>query len=96
MRLTRVEDYVEQADALLKEGVAAALDAPGLEAADIMLMAIAPLTGGESNLLRTVRRGGEGEAVTRLCVTAAMAVLVDPTMAPATAPGLLARWDFPR
>lgn len=76
--------------------VAAALDAPGLAAADIMLMAIAPLTGGESDLLRAVRRGGEGEAVTRLCVTAAMAVLVDPAMAPATAPGLLARWDSPR
>ena len=44
-------------------------------------------------LLQSVGRGCAEERVVRLCVTAAMASLIDPAMAPTTAPGLIARWE---
>ena len=64
-----------------------------LKAADVSLLATAPWRSDMPSLVRTVGRGCTEERVVRLCVTAAMASLIDPTMAPETAPGLLARWD---
>lgn len=64
-----------------------------LQAADVSLLASAPWSDDVPPLLRTVGRGCEDERVVRLCVTAAMATLIDPAMAPATAPSLLARWE---
>jgi hypothetical protein len=43
--------------------------------------------------LRTVLRGSPSEQVVRLCLTPAMTVLIDPAMAPATAPGLAGLWQ---
>ena len=63
-----------------------------LAAADVSLLATAPWQNGLQPLLQSVGRGCEEERVVRLCVTAAMAVLIDPSMAPATAPSLRARW----
>jgi len=67
-----------------------------LQAADVSLLATAPWRGEVPPLLHTVGRGCEQERVVRLCVTAAMACLIDPAMAPMTAPGLLARWEGKR
>lgn len=64
-----------------------------LQAADVNLLATAPWREDLPPLLQSVGRGCAGERVVRLCVTATMATLIDPGMAPATAPGLLARWD---
>lgn len=64
-----------------------------LQAADVSLLATAPWSDEVPPLLKTVGRGCEEERVVRLCVTAAMASLINPTMAPLTAPGLLARWE---
>jgi hypothetical protein len=68
----------------------------GLEAADVSLLATAPWRDDLSALLKTVGRGCADERVVRLCVTAAMASLIDPTMAPTTASGLLERWGMAR
>jgi hypothetical protein len=69
-------------------------DALGLELqpADVDLLALAPWREDLPPLLQSVGRGCAEERVVRLCVTAAMATLIDPDMAPHTAPGLLARW----
>ena len=67
-----------------------------LQPADVSLLATAPWRSGLPPLLRSVGRGCEEERVVRLCVTAAMATLIDPEMAPATAPGLLASWEAAR
>lgn len=64
-----------------------------LVAADVSLLATARWSVDVPPLLKTVGRGCEEERVVRLCVTAAMASLIDPAMAPLTAPGLLARWE---
>ena len=64
-----------------------------LEAADVSLLATAPWSAAVPPLLTTVGRGCDGERVVRLCVTAAMASLIDPSMAPLTAPRLIARWE---
>ena len=63
-----------------------------LQAADVSLLATAPWNASMPELLQTVGRGCEQERVVRLCVTAAMASLIDPAMAPLTAPALIARW----
>jgi hypothetical protein len=75
--------------------VGAALGTEGLEAADVLLLGTAPGSEARSPLLRTVLRGSPAESVVRLCLTAAMTVLIDPAMAPATAPGLQAGWSAP-
>lgn len=67
-----------------------------LNAADVSLLATAPWRDDLPPLLKLVGRGCEQERVVRLCVTAAMATLIDPEMAPTTAPGLLARWKAAR
>ena len=64
-----------------------------LVAADVSLLATAPWSDEVPQLLRSVGRGCDQERVVRLCVTAAMASLIDPAMAPTTAPGLLNRWE---
>lgn len=73
-------------------------DALGIELypADVSLLATAPWSDDVAPLLRAVGRGCEEERVVRLCVTAAMASLIDPAMAPLTAPGLTARWEAVR
>lgn len=64
-----------------------------LAAADVSLLATASWNDQVPPLLQTVGRGCEEERVVRLCVTAAMASLIDPAMAPSTAPQLIARWE---
>lgn len=64
-----------------------------LEAADVALLATASWRDGVPPLLDAVGRGCDEERVVRLCVTAAMASLIDPAMAPMTAPNLIQRWD---
>lgn len=64
-----------------------------LEPADVFVLGTAPVpdrTLGklESSLLR----GPESERIIRICLTPAMTVLINPDMAPKTAPGLLKKW----
>jgi hypothetical protein len=72
--------------------VAALLGVDGLAAADVLLLATAEPDPGLSPLLASVLRGSPAERVVRLCLTPAMTCLIDPEMAPATAPGLEAAW----
>lgn len=67
-----------------------------LRPADVLLLGTAPWGDEVAPLLRLVGRGCEEERVVRLCVTAAMASLIDPAMAPLTAPELTARWGAGR
>lgn len=64
-----------------------------LEPADIALLGTAPADPRHGDLVRSLWRGSAAERRARLCLTPAMATLVDPAMAPATAPDLLARWS---
>lgn len=73
--------------------VAALLGVDGLVAADVALLATAEPHAGLPLLLASVLRGSPAERVVRLCLTPAMTCLIDPTLAPATAPGLLSAWD---
>ncbi len=72
--------------------VEALLGVRGLAPADVLLLATAPPAGGLPPLLSSVLRGSAAERVVRLCLTPAMTCLIDPAMAPATAPGLEAAW----
>ena len=69
-------------------------EALGIElvAADVNLLATAPWREGLPGILAAVGRGTGSERIVRLCVTAAMASLIDPEMAPLTAPALIDRW----
>jgi len=73
--------------------VAALLGVDGLAAADVLLLATAAPHAGLPPLLANVLRGSPAEQVVRLCLTPAMTCLIDPAMAPATAPGLQAARD---
>jgi hypothetical protein len=73
--------------------VAAALGLTELTAADVLLLGIATPGDDMPPLLETVLRGSASERVIRLCLTPAMTCLIDPDMAPGTAPALLAAWD---
>jgi hypothetical protein len=73
--------------------VAAGLGVEDLAAADVLLLATAEPSAGLPPLLENVLRGSPAERVVRLCLTPAMTCLIDPAMAPATAPGLRAAWD---
>ncbi len=64
-----------------------------LAATDVMLMAKAPKTVGLSPSVQAVLRGTGAEEVIRLCVSPGMACLIDPKMAPTTAPDLLQKWN---
>lgn len=48
-----------------------------IEPADVLLLATAPWSDTVPPLLRTVGRGCADERVVRLCVTAAMAALIE-------------------
>ena len=72
--------------------VAALLGIDGLQPADVLLLATAPAASAHSPPLRTVLRGSRAEQVVRLCLTPAMTALIDPEMAPSTAPRLEAAW----
>jgi hypothetical protein len=72
--------------------VGAALGIAGIAPADVMLLATAPVIGNDTPLLRSVWRGSPSERVVRLCLTPALASLVDPDMAPSTAPRLARLW----
>jgi hypothetical protein len=74
------------------ERVAALLGIAGLEPADVLLLATAPASAATSEPLRAVLRGSPRERVVRLCLTPAMTCLIDPEMAPGTAPALQAAW----
>jgi hypothetical protein len=69
-----------------------ALGIGALEPADVLLMGTASADAAQSDVLRTVVRGSPSEQVVRLCLTPAMTVLIDPAMAPVTAPRLQALW----
>jgi hypothetical protein len=73
--------------------VAAALGIDRLEPADVSIMATAQAGAATSDLLRSLLRGSPGEQVVRLCLTPAMTCLIDPGMAPATAPRLQVQWQ---
>lgn len=79
-----------QEDAARRVGTA--LGVPALTAADVMLLGIAPAGEGEDGLIGKVMRGSCDERVVRLCLTPAMTSLIDPAMAPGSAPSLLAAW----
>lgn len=73
--------------------VAALVGAPDLAPADVMLLATARPSESLPPLLRHVLRGSEAEQVVRLCLTPTMTCLIDPALAPETAPGLAAAWE---
>ena len=62
--------------------------------ADVSLLATAPWREDLPPLLRAVGRGTGDERIVRLCLTPAMTSLIDPSMAPLTAPSLLERWEL--
>jgi hypothetical protein len=72
--------------------VAAALGVDGLRPADVLLLATAPASAARTPELEAVLRGSARERVMRLCLTPAMTSLIDPDMAPTTAPILEALW----
>jgi hypothetical protein len=72
--------------------VAAALGIEALQPADVLLLATAPASSARSPELQAVLRGSASERVVRLCLTPAMTCLIDPAMAPTTAPPLEALW----
>lgn len=73
--------------------VANMLGLDALGPADVLLLGTAAPGPDMPPLLESVLRGSAGERVIRLCLTPAMTCLIDPAMAPGTAPGLLAAWD---
>lgn len=73
--------------------IAAGLGLSGLAPADVMLLGVAPAQAAGTPLLQSVLRGTGDERVIRLCLTPAMTCLIDPAMAPRTAPPLAAVWD---
>ena len=73
--------------------IAAGLGVPALAPADVLLLGTAPAAADLPLLLRHVLRGSGAERVVRLCLTPAMTCLIDPAMAPRTAPALAAAWD---
>lgn len=75
---------------------AAVLGIERLEAADVLLLGVAPPSEAASPLLRSVLRGSAGESVVRLCLTPGMTVLIDPAMAPGTGPALRPAWSSGR
>jgi hypothetical protein len=79
-----------QEEAAMRCGQALGIE---LSAADVNLLATARWKANLSPLLVSVGRGCAEERVVRLCVTAAMASLIDPGLAPATSPVLLKRWE---
>ena len=72
--------------------VGARLGIEALAPADVLLLGTAPGRGPVSPPLQAVLRGSRAEQVVRLCLTPAMTCLIDPAMAPVTAPALAARW----
>ena len=72
--------------------VGAALGLGTLAPADVLLLGTAPAADARPPL-DAVLRGSPKEQVIRLCLTPAMTCLIDPDMAPATAPALAARWQ---
>jgi hypothetical protein len=73
--------------------VGQALGIGAMSAADVLLMGVAPPDAASSDILRTVLRGSAGEQVVRLCLTPAMTALIDPELAPGTAPRLETMWQ---
>lgn len=59
-----------------------ALGIRDLEAADVMVIGTAPVPDHPDEVVETLVRGCEGERRLRLCLTPAMTVLADPTLAP--------------
>jgi hypothetical protein len=80
-----------QEEAVRRVGAALGIDA--LAPADVLLLGVAPAAAARSALLQSVLRGSAAEQVVRLCVTAAMTCLIDPALAPRTAPRLTKRWE---
>ncbi|MGZ8286621.1 MAG: hypothetical protein ACXW27_06240 [Allosphingosinicella sp.] len=73
--------------------VAALLGLDGLVPADVLLLATAEPHDRLPPLLANVLRGSPAERVVRLCLTPAMTCLIDPALAPTTAPGLHSAWS---
>jgi hypothetical protein len=60
----------------------------GLEPADVLLLATAPAAGTLPPAVAATLRGSPGERRLRLCLTPTMTCLIDPALAPGTAPAL--------
>jgi hypothetical protein len=73
--------------------VGALLGLPRLAAADVLLLGTAAPPPDLPPLLASVLRGSASERVVRLCLTPSMTCLIDPAMAPTTAPALRPGWD---
>jgi hypothetical protein len=58
-----------------------------LEAADVLLLGIAPPPAAPSPALASVLRGSGSERIVRLCLTPEMTCRIDPAMAPVTMAG---------
>ena len=70
------------------ERIGRRLGIDGLIPADVLLLGIAKPPSEVPPLLSNVLRGGGSDRVIRLCLTPAMTVLIDPSMAPGMAAGL--------
>jgi hypothetical protein len=64
----------------------------GLEPADISVLAIAAPKTDMPDWQNSLMRGSKSEQVVRICLTPAMTTLIDPKMAPTTAPKLYEAW----
>ena len=73
--------------------VGASLGIADLAPADVLLLGTARPTPSLPPLLHNVLRGSPAEQVVRLCLTPAMTCLIDPGLAPTTAPALRRAWD---
>lgn len=77
----RYRNAQEQAAA----AAATRLGVPGLRAADVALLATAPVPAAPSALVASLLRGTGTERRVRVCLTPAMTVLIDPALAPTAA-----------
>jgi hypothetical protein len=68
------------------------LGVEALRPADVMLLGIAPPPSSAAPIVSAVLRGSGSGRVVRLCLTPAMTCLIDPRLAPTTAPQLIERW----
>lgn len=73
--------------------IGALLGVADLAPADVLLLGTARPTSSLPPLLRHVLRGSPAERVVRLCLTPAMTCLIDPALAPSTAPALRRAWE---
>lgn len=90
-KLPRKYAPVQQAAA---DRVSALLGIDNLKPADVFVLGIAPVPDVPLNDVQSsLLRGPESERIIRVCLTPTMTTLIDPNMAPKTAPQLFERWE---